>query len=75
MIDVIKAEDVLASVPDRNGNTLAYPEEAVAQREALLACGGGDPVVIMPDGTLRRLTSDGVGYGEFDLTDPVVPDA
>lgn len=35
-----------------------WPEDASRIVDALLAYGGGDPVVIMPDGTLRRAQAD-----------------
>jgi hypothetical protein len=41
---------------------------------ALLAYGGGDPAVIMPDGTLRRLAADAPGVQGWFLADPVVPE-
>lgn len=63
----------LADVLDRQSSCWCLDGEAVER--AILAYGGGGPVVVMPDGTLRRLTSDGVGYGKFDLIDSVAPDA
>jgi hypothetical protein len=47
-------------------------------KDALLAYGGGDPVVIMPDGTLRRLVP-ALRWSQWDppsytLTNPVVPE-
>lgn len=49
MADPVNATDVLV---ERFGRSY---EGVIA---ALLACGAGDPVVIMPDGTLRRAQPD-----------------
>jgi hypothetical protein len=70
--------------PDLNADDL--PDAHERMRDALLAYGGGDPVVVMPDGTLRRLligAPSPPGVTDFFgnpfapsivLADPVVPE-
>ena len=69
--DTVNAADVLrAARPDWH---MATDEHE--QVDALLAHGGGDPVVVMPDGTLKR--GHWVWVGTDWLlrpSDPVVPE-
>ena len=68
-VDVLDAVDVLEDLHNASHvQNLPSCEDDVA---ALLARGGGDPVVIMPDGTLRRLTQ--VADNWYLPIDPVEP--
>lgn len=74
------AEDVnLADVLDTmNGplNPEVTPEQVGPAVAAVLAYGGGDPVVVMPDGTLRRADKNPFDEWHKDcyfLADPVQP--
>lgn len=82
MPDPVNLADVLADVLDAmNGplNPEVTPEQVRPAVAAVLAYGGGDPVVVMPDGTLWRgspLTLfDWAQRQSVVLTDPVAPDA
>lgn len=80
MADPVNLADVLADVLDTmNGplNPEVTPEQVGPAVAAVLAYGGGDPVVVMPDGTLRRLGNAPEELGKpgmYYLSDPVVPE-
>lgn len=83
MSDPVNAADVLRDAHEAWAFAHANSQPAtrdleLAQRDALLAYGNGDPVVVMPDGTLRRLRGPwNEGHGAvagMHLADPVVPE-
>jgi len=74
MPDPVNAADVLAGRWAHDPTALT---DAWEQVQRLLAYGDGDPVVVMPDGTLRALhlhQYQGGGRWSWGLADPVVSD-